>query len=285
MTNEELAARIRSGTDDGTAAEQLYTDNMGLIRKICRKYAPYAEMDDLMQEAYFSLLEAAQHFEEGHGTKFSTYAVEAIRRGCIRYIQQSGRVIRIPAEMLRQLADLEKLRGYFQETAQREPTEKEIMCFLKLSRKQFLELFSAEKCSYVLSIDKPIKNDQEENLSLSDTIADGTNTEQEYIDRECRAELWQRVDDLPEMQRDIIRAHHQEKKSLERIAQDKGSTRDKIRQTEQKGLSALRRNPEVKEIAERYGYGIRQAYKWPLARFKDTWTSSTEWLALKRLEG
>ena len=91
MTNEELAARIRSGTDDGAAAEQLYTDNMGLIRKICRKYAPYAEMDDLMQEAYFSLLEAAQHFEEGHVTKFSTYAVEAIRRGCIRYIQQSGR--------------------------------------------------------------------------------------------------------------------------------------------------------------------------------------------------
>ena len=33
-------------------------------------------------------------------------------------------------------------------------------------------------------------------MSLSDTIADGTNTEQEYIDRECRAKLWQRVDDL-----------------------------------------------------------------------------------------
>ena len=157
MTNEELAARIRSGTDDGAAAEQLYTDNMGLIRKICRKYAPYAEMDDLMQEAYFSLLEAAQHFEEGHVTKFSTYAVEAIRRGCIRYIQQSGRVIRIPAEMLRQLADLEKLREYFQEIAQREPTEKEIRCFLKLSKRQVLELIGAEKCSYVLSIDKPIK--------------------------------------------------------------------------------------------------------------------------------
>ena len=90
---------------------------------------------------------------------------------------------------------------------------------------------------------------------------------------------------LPEAERDIITDHHRYRKSLDNIADAVGSTRERIRQTEQRGLRTLRRNSEVKEIGQRYGYGTRQAYQWSLRRFKDTWTSSTEWLALKRLGG
>lgn len=66
---------------------------------------------------------------------------------------------------------------------------------------------------------------------------------------------WQQVEALPEAERDIITDHHRYRKSLDNIADAVGSTRERIRQTEQKGLRALRRNSEVKEIGQRYGYG------------------------------
>ena len=60
MTNEELITVIQNGDPEHTAAAALYSQYRGLIYKICEKYQPYAEIDDLMQEAYFALMDAAR---------------------------------------------------------------------------------------------------------------------------------------------------------------------------------------------------------------------------------
>lgn len=285
MTNEELITAIQNGDPEHTAAAALYSQNRGLIYKICEKYQPYAEIDDLMQEAYFALMDAAYHFEEGHGTKFTTYATEAIRRRCLRYIESAGRTVRIPANMLHQIAEYEKLRRMFQENRHREPNCEEVIFYLHLSRKQYAVLLEAVTSSKVLSLDEPIKNDVNENIRLSDTLPDSTNIEEDFIDRECQKELWQHVAALPDPQREIIKKHHKDQQSFESIARSAGGTANRMRQEEQKGLQVLRRNKHVRDIAEQYGYGVQQAYRWSVRRFKDTWTSSTEWLALKRVEG
>ena len=58
MTNEELTAIIQSEANNSAAIAALYEQNAGLLRAACAPYRHYAEMDDLMQESYFALLNA-----------------------------------------------------------------------------------------------------------------------------------------------------------------------------------------------------------------------------------
>ena len=127
MTNEEFVARIRNRIDTAECMAQLWQQNRAFVAKIAKRYAAYEDIDDLMQEAYFALMDAAYHFEEGHGTKFTTYATEAIRRRCLRYTESAGRTVRIPANMLHQIAEYEKLRKMFQANRHREPTCEEVI--------------------------------------------------------------------------------------------------------------------------------------------------------------
>ena len=284
MTNEELTAIIQSEANNSTAIAALYEQNVGLLRAACTPYRHYAEMDDLMQESYFALLNAARSYDGSKGTKFTSYAVKAIQRHCVRYIQNTGNMKRIPVNMLERINKYTELRREMNANRHREPTKEEVRYFLHLSEKQYNALILAITESDMLSLDETIKDGSGGETALSDLIPDNTNMEEEYIDQECRRELWQQVETLPEIERNIITNHHVYRRSLESIADNIGSTRERTRQTEQKGLRALRKNPKVKDIGQRYGYGVRQAYHWSLNRFKDTWTSSTEWIALKRLE-
>ena len=284
MSNEDLVLTIQHEEGCRETEEQLYKNNVGLIQKICRKYARYAEMEDLMQEAYLSLIEAAKHYKPDHGVKFSSYAAKAIKYGCIRYLHQSGSVVRIPENVARNLSKLKQLEDYFQSAVNRKPYPEEILRFLNINNRQFLDLMSAKSSYHMLSIDSPIKNDHGEDLSLSDMLCDDVDIESEYLDKECIIEIMKYIEGLPEMQRDVIHSHYWKRKSVQSIAAEKGCNVGEIRKIEEKTLRNMRRDKVMREIAERYGYDTKQSYKWPVSKFKDTWTSSTEWLALKKLE-
>ena len=43
--------------------ERLYMSNLPLLRKFIKPYINYEPEEDLMQEAYFGLLEAIKHYE------------------------------------------------------------------------------------------------------------------------------------------------------------------------------------------------------------------------------
>ena len=63
MENEELVEQIQAGIKPTENMEQLYLQNRSFIYQQAKKYAAYADMDDLMQEAYFGLHEAVKHYK------------------------------------------------------------------------------------------------------------------------------------------------------------------------------------------------------------------------------
>ena len=81
MTNEELAYRVNQG--DKNAVNELYIQNMSLIFKLARSYqnrhskrleACGIELDDMLNESYFVISEAAEAFcRNGSGHKFTSY--------------------------------------------------------------------------------------------------------------------------------------------------------------------------------------------------------------------
>ena len=62
MENEELVEQIQAGINPTENMEQLYLQNRSFIYQQAKKYAAYADMDDLMQEAYLGLYEAVKHY-------------------------------------------------------------------------------------------------------------------------------------------------------------------------------------------------------------------------------
>lgn len=71
MTNEELVEKIQAGDDSLTL--QLFNQNRGFIHLKARKWAalvesrPDCEMEDLMQSAFFAVLEAAKDYDPEKG--------------------------------------------------------------------------------------------------------------------------------------------------------------------------------------------------------------------------
>lgn len=58
MTNEQLVIRIRAGEETAANMLQLWQQDKAFVSKLARRYAGYAEMDDLMQEGYLALCDA-----------------------------------------------------------------------------------------------------------------------------------------------------------------------------------------------------------------------------------
>ena len=71
--------------------------NMGLAVFFAKNYqASHMDFDDLLQEAYLGLLDAAARFNPKHGTTFSTYAHWHIMKTVMRAIHTTNETIRTP---------------------------------------------------------------------------------------------------------------------------------------------------------------------------------------------
>ena len=92
MSNEELCVLAKGG--DTEARNQLLKANLSFIQKQANKIwgqsgSGRIDVDDLIQEVYFGLIEAIGRFDPERVTKFLTYAVWWIRK----FIKETVRII------------------------------------------------------------------------------------------------------------------------------------------------------------------------------------------------
>lgn len=96
MTNEQIVSEIRNGYSVTDYMQLLYESNLPLIKKFIKPYAAYEPMEDLVQESYFGLWEAVQHYETSANVRFMTYAEYWIRQSVQRYLEKCGSVVLQP---------------------------------------------------------------------------------------------------------------------------------------------------------------------------------------------
>ena len=94
MNNEQLVARIMAGENEAENMLQLWKQNKGFIAMIARRYSAGAEMEDLEQEGYIALCEAARHYESDRGASFISYAAFWIKRR-MRICADNNRTVRL----------------------------------------------------------------------------------------------------------------------------------------------------------------------------------------------
>ncbi|MFR6581366.1 MAG: sigma factor [Ruminococcus sp.] len=96
MSNKQLVLRIKAGENVADNMLQLWQQNQGFIRSIAKKYAAYEEIEDLIQQGYFGMCNAVNGYDPENGVSFLHYASFWIRQSIHGYIEDCGKIVRLP---------------------------------------------------------------------------------------------------------------------------------------------------------------------------------------------
>lgn len=290
MTNEQLAARIRSGENVGNNMAALYDQVKDFIHAMAYKYHGQGELEDLEQEGFLALYDAIDHYEADQGVKFLTYASHWIRQRMQKYIQNTGSPLRLSAGRQEAIRKYRKFCTEFQAEQGCKPTEAELCRSLWLTLEQLREIQYDACMTAVKSLDAPIKGAEgEEDTTLGELAASATDPCEEVLDRleqeALCSVLWQCVDSLPEKQPDVIRSRYKDNMTMKQCGQFCGISEAEARKQQIKALRSLRSGENAKKLrpflpADAWIYSGALIGN-GVERFNHTWTSSTERIALE----
>lgn len=278
MDNEELVTAIRNGANRQNNMERLYLQNKGVMLKIARRYAAFANVEDLMQEAYFALDNAVNTFDNLRGAKFTTHLKYHLKAAFFRFIGRNTEVS-ISAK------DFERLNAYRRISAEN-LSDAEICVALNIGQQQLQTLrrmYSEISC---ISLNECYSGADDQEMCLQDIIPSGENIEEDCIDNiskeQAARELWNEVDQLDGQQAQIIKARYKYRNTRNAAAANIGVSFNEARVLERKAIAALRERQKLLELAE--VFNCLNYRSTGLSAFRSRHMSNVEYVTLKKLE-
>ena len=268
MSNEELVQLIQQGTDPAENMGKLYQQNQGLIYSTIKvfRYAcqadynstPIIEMDELMHEAYFGLVKAAESYDSGQGILFMSYATTCIRQAVKRFLDNCGRVVRVPVHTQEKIYRYNQVSAYYLQNFNRLPSIREYAAWLHISERGIEKLQRFMFQDKVKSLDVAFPGTENEDITVGDTLASDINIEYDVIEKvaqeQLKSELWDRVSQVLKHDKmvTVLRYRFIDRFSLDETGKRMGITRERVRQYEVLALRRLRCNSRTKRMFEDY---------------------------------
>lgn len=286
MTNEQIVSKIRNGYSVTDHMQLLYESNLPLIKRFLKPYTVYEPMEDLLQEAYFGLIKAVQHYETSKNVRFMTYAEYWIRQAIQRYLEKCGSTVRIPSHVRQKIARYKKTVQELEQTLGRVPTDNEIAGKMHISVELLPEL--KIQMQGVASLDTPLTDDS--SLTLADTVQADYNLEDEIINKiyteHSKSKLWGIVERFTsERENHIIKELFINNQTMAAVARKQNILFDRIRQIKENGLRKLRTSRAKRELLEKFDIVEAGAYRNSMSKFNEYgFTSTVEYIALRKAE-
>lgn len=249
--DQELYLAKRAHEGDQCAKDKLVESNLRLVAAIARKYVGKCSLSflDLVQEGNIGLMKAVDKYDCSRGFKFSTYATYWIRQAMTRAIADQSRTIRTPVHIVEMLTKIKKTEANLTQELGHTPTFEEIGKELGLSAEEVGEYKEIDNTP--ISIDVPLKDDGE--ADLTDIVPDtnAKNPEQNVLADATKESVLEILDTLSEKEKHVISLRFGLEDghalTLEEIGKTMGVTRERARQIESKAMKKLR-NPIRAEI-------------------------------------
>ena len=246
----ELAQAIEAG--DEAAKRRMIECNLRLVVSIARRCARSGQpLSDMVQEGNLGLVRAVEKFDWRLGFKFSTYATWWIRQAIARGAADRGaRAIRLPVHVDEQVGRLRRTQTRLYERIGEEPSDQTLAAELRLPAQRIGQL--KDVAQTVTSLDAPIGDD---GAALGDFLEDDAAPGPDDLAAQAagRHALHRALRDLPVRQRQVLVLRFGldagEPRTLEEVGAMLGCSRERARQLERAGLSALR-DPEVRTRLE-----------------------------------
>jgi len=195
MSDEVFADIKLAQGGDKAKAGKIIEDNAGLIWSVVRRYLGRGvDAEDLFQLGCLGLLKAIDGFDEGFGTRFSTYAVPKISGEIRRFLRDDG-AVKVSRGVKEQASQIRAARSALEQRIGREPTLSE------LERETGI---SAEEIVYAETATGPAESLQKESgedgFSLELILGDYS-AEEKMLERVA---LKSAIERLPERERQVI---------------------------------------------------------------------------------
>ena len=216
----ELARRIHAG--DTQARDRLVCANLRFVVSVAKRYQHLGvPLADLIDEGNIGLLRAARRFDETKGVKFISYAVWWIRQAILQALAHQGRPVRVPVGRAREF------------------------------RSAVIGQTTAMGAS--LSLDGPMSPASEtmlgEVLADESTIAPDDSAADGDLEHMTAAALGTlRPRELMVLRR-YFGLDHEDPLTLEKIAQDLGVTRERVRQIKDRAIRRIRESRYASALA------------------------------------
>ncbi len=220
--------------------DRLVRLNIGLVKKEVHFWTDrHSELyDDLLQVGALGLIGAVDRFELNRGYAFSSFAVRYIRGEIQHYLRDKNSSLRIPRRCLDLQQQSVRIMQKLRNTLQREPSSQEVAKALGVTLVEWQEAKLACQNRAPLSLDAPIRSEEEDAASIGDLVADPKSNMQSQQDEKFR--LQQALSLLEQRTREIVEFVFIEDMPQRDVAKMLGVSAVTISRQLKKGLSTLR---------------------------------------------
>jgi len=234
----EISKLVRRGGLDQKQMDKIQSEliegNMRFVLNVAKKYQGQGlSISDLISEGNLGLVKAAKLFDWNQDNRFISYAIWWIKQSIIQSLNDNSRVIRLPANVIR---DMQKSKKEFEKISDEFSAE---------------AILLSDQCSNYINTPSTINTEMEiadDGYTLLETI-NNENADMPDKDLTSYPEIIKKtltlLDILDERERYIIESYFGLKgdtKTLEEIGEEIGCglTKERIRQIKDKALRKLR---------------------------------------------